>query len=45
MADLKSPVLERGGNVPSFEQWIIRKNFLAACSRSKQVKHIPDPDA
>jgi len=45
MADLKSPVLKRSSNVPGFEQWIIRKNFLARCSGSKQVKHVPDPNA
>jgi hypothetical protein len=45
VADLKSPVLKRSSDVPGFEQWIIRKNFLAGCSGSKQVKHVPNPDA
>jgi hypothetical protein len=45
MIALARRVFKCGGNVACFKQWIICENFLAGCSGSKQVKHVPDADA
>jgi hypothetical protein len=45
MIALTGRIFKRGSNVAVFKQRIIRKNFLASCSRCEQVKHITNPYA
>jgi len=37
-------ILEGGGDIASFQQRVIVKDFFSCCARGEQIKYIPDAD-